>query len=240
MNFEALIRLPLRLIPRTTTMRVLSGELRGSRWIAGAATHGCWIGTYEPLTRRLFREHVKPGDVVFDVGANAGFYTLLASKMVGPTGRVIAFEPLPRNLSYLREHIRINGCENASVMPLAVTATAGSAHFVDESRPSMGSVSDEGTLEVATASLDSLVASGVVPRPNFIKMDIEGGEDEALAGAREVLGTAGLTLVLSTHGYLHHESCWSLLEKAGFTLRLVRDGAADGDYLILGEQPGPR
>lgn len=236
MNFRALIRLPLRLIPRTKVMRILSGELRGSRWIAGAATHGCWIGTYEPLTRRLFREHVKPGQVVFDVGANAGFYTLLASKLVRPTGRVIAFEPLPRNLRYLREHIRINGCENVTVMPVAVTAAAGSAHFVDESRPSMGSVSDDGKLEVATASLDSLLAAGLVPRPDFIKMDIEGGEDEALAGAREVLKIPGLTIVLSTHGYAHHESCWSLLEKAGFTLRLVRDGAADGDYLILGQQ----
>ncbi len=71
-------------------------------------------------------------------------------------------------------------------------------------------------------------------------MDIEGGEDAALAGAAEVLQTPGLTLLLSTHGYAHHEHCWALLRDAGFELQLARDGAADGDYLILAARSSGR
>src|SRR5947208_793716 len=93
-----LVRLPLRLIPSQSIVRIRSGDLRGWRWIVGSSTNGCWLGTYESHMQRLFREHIGPGSTVFDIGANVGFFTLLASKLAGEAGRVYAFEPLPRNL----------------------------------------------------------------------------------------------------------------------------------------------
>ena len=226
-------RLPLRLVPRNAVIRILSGELRGWRWIVGSSTNGCWLGTYERQVQRLFCERLRPGAVAFDVGANVGFFTLLASKLAGSGGHVYAFEPLPRNLGYLDRHVRLNGAANVTIEPLAIAAASGEAHFRTAAHASMGGLRDGGDLRVVTASLDDLIASGRVLRPDFIKMDIEGAEGEALRGASELLAGGPLTIVLSTHGWQQHELCWSILKDAGFHLELLRDGAADGDYLTL-------
>lgn len=224
------IRLPLHLVPRTAVLPVLSGELRGSRWIAGAATHGCWLGTYERMAQRVFRESVRPGTVVYDIGANAGFFTLLASKLVGPTGRVYAFEPLPRNLAYLREHIRINGAGNVKVLELAVSDREGVARFATAANPAMGGLSDLGDVEVQTIALDGLAAT--VPPPSFIKMDIEGGEHEALTGARELLRQARPVILLSEHGDQQHRLCGDLLRGLGYQTKTILDGSRDGNYMV--------
>lgn len=227
------VRLPLRLVPRNAVVRIRSGELRDWRWIAGSAPHGCWLGTYELHTQRLFCEQVHPGAVVFDIGANVGFFTLLASKLVGSAGQVHAFEPLPRNLYYLEQHIRLNEASNITVHSLAITSTTGTARFGDGENTSQGRLSNAGEIQVLTASIDDLLANGRSPRPDFIKIDIEGAEGEALRGAARLLSGSPLTIVLSTHGYEQHELCWGILRSAGFNLELLRDGAGDGDYLIL-------
>jgi FkbM family methyltransferase len=214
-------------------VRIRSGELRGWRWIVGSSTNGCWLGTYERHMQQLFRECIRPGATIFDVGANAGFFTLLASKLAGDSGRVYAFEPLPRNLDFLERHIRLNEIANVHVGALAITATSGEAHFRSAPHASMGGLSEGGNLRVITASLDDLIASGRAARPDFIKMDIEGAESNALRGAAELLAGGPLTIALSTHGWQQHETCWATLKDAGFNLDLLKDGADDGDYLIL-------
>ena len=70
-----------------------------------------------------------PFPIAFDVGANVGFFTLLASKLAGAGGHVYAFEPLPRNLYYLERHVRLNERTNIAVEALAITATSGEAQF---------------------------------------------------------------------------------------------------------------
>jgi FkbM family methyltransferase len=232
--FATILRLPLRLVPRDAIVSIVSGELRGWQWIVRSATNGCWLGTYERHVQRLFREHLRPGAIAFDVGANVGFFTMLASKLVGSAGRVYAFEPLPRNLYYLERHVQLNDRTNITVEALAITATSGEARFRTAPHASMGGLRDDGDLHVVTASLDDLLAAARIQRPGFIKMDIEGAEGEALRGAATLLSRGPLTIVLSTHGYVQHELCWSILKGAGFNLELLRDGAADGDYLILG------
>jgi FkbM family methyltransferase len=231
--FSKMIRLPLRLISPESVVRIRTGELQGRRWIAGSSTNGCWLGTYERHMQRLFREHIRPGATVFDVGANAGFFTLLASKLAGDSGRVYAFEPLPRNLEFLERHIQLNELANVQVEPLAIAAMSGEAHFRIAPHASMGGLSEGGDLRVVTASLDDLIATGRATRPDFIKMDIEGAESEALRGAKDLLAGGALTIALSTHGWQQHETCWTTLADAGFKLELLRDGAEDGDYLIL-------
>jgi FkbM family methyltransferase len=228
-----LARLPLRLMPAESVVRIRSGELRGWRWIAGSSTNGCWLGTYERHMQRLFRERIRPGAIVFDVGANVGFFTLLASKLAGDSGRVYAFEPLPRNLDFLERHVRLNDLANVYVEALAVAATSGEAHFRVAQHASMGGLAEGGDLRVVTASLDDLIASGHVARPDFIKMDIEGAESDALRGAARLLAGGPLTIALSTHGWQQHENCRTILTEAGFHVQLLKDGTADGDYLIL-------
>lgn len=228
-----LVRLPLRLMRPESVVRIRSGELRGWRWIAGSSTNGCWLGRYERHMQRLFRERIRPGMTVFDVGANVGFFTLLASKLASDSGGVYAFEPLPRNLDFLERHINLNKLANVHVESLAIAAASGEAHFRVAPHASMGGLAEGGDLRVVTASLDELIASGRAMRPDFIKMDIEGAESDALRGAAALLAGGPLTIALSTHGWQQHETCWTTLTEAGFNVELLKDGADDGDYLIL-------
>lgn len=216
-----LLRLPLRLIPSNARLPILQGKLRGTRWIAGAGTHGCWIGSYEYESRRLFEKTVRPGMTVFDLGAHSGFYTLLASKMVGSGGRVIAFEPSPRNLSYLHRHLEINRIENVTVIEAAVSDTSGRQSFDAGAESELGHLSDEGDLEVETVALDELAHSGQVPPPDVVKMDIEGHEHLALLGAREMLTDRRPVLWISTHGKEVHEQCCRFLEALGYRLEPI-------------------
>ena len=96
------MRWPLRLAPRGRAVPILFGPARGLRWVVGVGLHGCWLGTYEWHKQRRFAREIKPGEVFFDIGANTGFYTLLAAKRTGTGGIVHAFEPNPRNLAPLR------------------------------------------------------------------------------------------------------------------------------------------
>ncbi len=225
-----LLRLPLRLIPSETRVPILQGRLRGKKWIVGSHTHGCWLGSYEYEKQLFFQEKVTPGSIVFDVGANVGFYTLLASVLVGDTGRVFAFEPVSRNLLYLKEHLRLNRVTNVTIIEVAVSDRCGVASFVEGPMTATGHLSGEGQLRVQTASLDELVSGGCIPVPDFIKIDVEGAEMLVLSGAKSVLETARPAIFLATHGDEVHRLCCGLLRSSGYVLGTIggeRMGRAD-------------
>jgi FkbM family methyltransferase len=227
-----LLRLPLRLVPPMRRMRIWSGPLAGRAWLSGTSPHGCWLGTYERPLQRLLCAHVKEGDVFYDVGANVGFFSLLASVRVGSRGRVVAFEPLPRNVELLHRHLAMNAVTNVTVIAKAVADTAGTAMFESTGSPSMGALSSTG-IPVEITTLDDVVASGTVPPPTVIKMDIEGAESRALAGARVTLATHRPLIFLSTHGYEQNDACRSLLAQTGYDTQVWRDGSRDGQYELV-------
>ena len=123
------------LSPFTATIR--SGPLQGRRWVVASGSRFI-RGTYEPLQCAAFERLVRPGHVVFDVGAHVGFYTVLSSSLAGPAGRVVAFEPLPANLRYLRRHLALNGCANVTVVPICVGDREGTARFDDSGGTGVG------------------------------------------------------------------------------------------------------
>lgn len=212
---------------------ILQGPLRGKRWIAGSSTHGCWFGTYEIETQRAFCGVAKPGDVVYDVGANVGFYSLLGSLCVGPTGRVYCFEPLPRNITDLRKHIAINRLANCEVIEAAVSSTEGRTGF-DSSRPrSMGWLSEAGSQTVSTVSLDSLVGNGRILPPKVMKIDVEGAEVDVLRGCTEVLAAHHPAIVLATHGRAAHDVCIETLTAHGYKVRSVNSLDVDQSDELL-------
>jgi len=143
--FGKALRFPLRILPQDARVVILQGKLKGYRWISGSSNHGCWLGSYECGKRKAFERVVERGTVVFDIGAHVGFYTLLAAALVGPQGTVIAFEPLPRNLRYLRSHIALNRVANVSVVEAAVADTGGTACFEEGSGHSVGHIGVEGS-----------------------------------------------------------------------------------------------
>jgi FkbM family methyltransferase len=226
------LRLPLRLVPPLVPMRVLTGPLAGCRWLSTAGPHGCWIGSYERELQQLFVGTIRPGQVVWDVGANVGFFTLLAARLAGPQGRVVAVEPVPRNLELLRRHLSLNRVGNVTVVPRAMADAVGTARFDARASPSMGHLATSGGIEVHTTTVDELVASGV-PAPHVIKMDIEGAESRAIAGAAQTLRSHRPRLLLSTHGWAQHQACLAALEALGYAVTLRRDGAGDGQYELV-------
>jgi len=228
-----LLRLPLRLIPDSARLPIVQGPSKGNRWIVGSGNHGCWLGSYELEQRMAFQHYVGAGDIVYDVGAHVGFYTLIASTLVGDTGRVVAFEPLPENLNFLREHLSINRIENVTVVDKAVTSHSGSEKFRRHQDRSMGSISNDGELSVSTVRLDDLIEGAHLPPPSVIKMDIEGGEYRALSGAREFLSRAHPTIILSTHGRDIHDDCCRLLRQLGFDLLSLDAGEIEESSNVL-------
>src|ERR1039457_4559604 len=124
-----LLRAPLRLIPPRTVVPILQGALRGKKWMVGSATNGCWLGSYEYAKQKALQRELKAGQVVYDVGANVGFYSLLASVIVGDAGHVYSFEPFPENVRQLRKHLEMNHIKNCTVIDAAVSSADGDAIF---------------------------------------------------------------------------------------------------------------
>jgi FkbM family methyltransferase len=224
-----LARLPLKLAPNVV-VPVLSGSLRGKLWIVASGLHSCWLGTFERGRQESISREVHSNTVFYDIGANVGFYTLLASKLVGG-GRVFAFEPAPRNRVYLQRHLHLNRASNVEIMDFAVSDTNGQSTFATERTGYAGHLSDDGDIRVSTVTLDSIVESGKTPVPDYIKMDIEGGELLALRGAAGIFQRYKPVLFLSTHGRSVHVECRSLLESWGY---VVQDEDSGG-FGVFGE-----
>jgi FkbM family methyltransferase len=206
-----LLRLPLRLIPRGLVVPILQGPLRGKKWIVGSGNHGYWLGSYEMDAVVRFAAAVPAGGTVFDLGANVGYYTLLSAVKAGPEGRVYAFEPLPRNLGYLRRHLALNRLTNVTVVAAAVSDRGGTARFAEDASTSRGRIG-AGGFEVRAVALDDWIEKEGIPDPALLKIDIEGAEFRALQGARRMLARSRPPIFLSTHSGSVHRDCLSLLK----------------------------
>ena len=228
-----IIRFPLRFIPAEMTGPILQGKLRGTKWIVGSANHGCWLGSYEYEMRFLFEKTVTEGSIVFDIGANVGVYTLLASVLVGSEGQVLAFEPAPANTSYLKRHLRLNRMTNVTVIERAVTDSNGVTSFDNGLNSSMGFISPQGQVQVKTVSLDELISKGEIPTPDFMKIDVEGAEMLVLSGAMSMLGSALPTIFLATHGRDIHQQCCQFLASLGYQLQPVGSGSLESSDTVF-------
>jgi FkbM family methyltransferase len=211
-----ILRFPLSLIPPGAEVRILRGPLRGKKWIKGAGPNAYWVGTYEVARLRALANAVIQGAVVYDVGANVGIYSLLASLRAGPSGQVYAFEPLERNLLYLRRHLTLNNVGNCVILEMAVCNREGTRLFsVASWSSSMAHLSTDGELSVPSTTLDSCIYGERRLRPpDILKIDVEGAEMEVLEGASRVLAEFHPTVFLEIHGtQLHAECSASLLAK---------------------------
>jgi FkbM family methyltransferase len=226
-----LLRLPLHAIPRSAVVRVRSGINRGLRWIVGAGVHACWLGHYESDKQAVVQRLVRPGMKVFDVGANAGFYTLAFARIVGERGHVWAFEPFAENAAYLTRHIALNGLTNVTVVQTAVAQRAGVAGFALGENRSEGHLAEGAGLSVPTVSLDDFCIQAGIDCPDLIKFDIEGGESLAFKGAQRVIAHGKATILLALHGREHENNCVPVLRAARYVLEYLDGKPASGEPL---------
>ncbi len=158
----------------------------------------CFTGRYEPQETALI-QHLLGAEMTFiDIGANWGYYTLLATHIVGPNGRVICLEPDPRQYRNLRDNLARNRLGHVTALQLAAADKPGSlslAGYSEENgnyglsrlvtEPSAGSA----MFEVETGTIDNVLDEHDVEQVDLLKMDIEGAEDLALQGMIEGLST---------------------------------------------------
>jgi FkbM family methyltransferase len=216
-----ILRFPLRLIPKGMVLPILQGRLRGRKWIVGAGEHGYWLGSYEMNKRLAFEREIKPGSVVYDIGANVGYFSLLAAVLSGENGKIYAFEPLPRNIEFLRKHIALNKGLNIQVIEAAVSSHSGEAFFELGASSAMGHLTAEGGLRVNMVSLDTLVSNGEIAPPDYMKIDVEGAEHDVLRGAEEIINDYQPLLFLDTHQRSAHYNTIQILEQHHYQFEIL-------------------
>jgi FkbM family methyltransferase len=193
-----------------------------------------WLGTYEPELQAAIRRFTKPGMVVYDIGANIGYVSLLFARAVGPTGRVFAFEALPANLKRLQRNIDMNpGMAPIQTVAGAVCNASQPVRFLMHESTSMGKAAgsagrpDSSYTEefyVTGISLDDFIFSQGNPAPQVIKVDIEGGEVIAVSAMLRTMAEIQPIMLVELHGPQSAEAVCRALWQTGYRIARMRPG----------------
>jgi len=199
-------------------------------------------GVPEAEVQEMMQQYLRPGGCFFDVGSHIGFYALIGARLVGEYGHVVAFEPEPDNFTLLEENVRRNGFSQVVTLPVAVWRESGRVPFRrgesggPRSSTRRGAVlsgercGDQGqNLEVEAFALDDYTQRGRAP--DFIKVDVEGGEKSVIDGARRLLEEVKPAFLVE----VHHESAAEFL-----TRRFTQKGYELRWLPTLYEAPYPR
>jgi FkbM family methyltransferase len=203
-----------------SVVEIRHGMAAGLRWQRHHRyVNGYWIGHYELPIQEALKRELKPGHTFFDIGAHAGFFTVAAARLVGAGGRCIAFEPSPDNCLNIREQIAVNSLDQCSVVNEAISDSVGSAFFSFAAHgvatAHLGEAKrGERQLPVKVTTLDDICAR--FGRPDFIKMDIEGGEATALKGASHTLRNLRPNWLIELHGPECEREIKVLFQEAGY------------------------
>lgn len=191
---------------------------------------------YEPFETELFEASVAPGDVVVDIGANIGYYTLIAARKAGSDGAVFAFEPETGNHSLLLKNIAANGYQNVSVVKKGLAEKPGKLSLHRDSKnlaaatlsahnaPTRASSAEE--IELVTLD-DYFRESPLLTKIRLIKMDTQGAEGLIVRGGASVFSLPGLTVFMEFWPYgmrnmgTDPEAHLSLLRSYGFSISLI-------------------
>lgn len=166
-------------------------EIHGQKMFVGSDSMALSVlRFYEPYSTEIVTREVKEGQVVLDLGANIGYYTLLFAQLVGGQGKVFAFEPIPELFAMLNRNVELNSHRNVTTVRKAVSdRTMKGKIYVSSHRENhnlFDSTDNVGTVEVDMVSLDDYFA-GWAGGIDFVKMDVEGAEALALAGMKNLV-----------------------------------------------------
>jgi FkbM family methyltransferase len=229
------------LIHTASHRMVTSGE-RVWAQIEGGPGKGLWVelnprtgqsylrGQAEMVIQNILAERLRPGMVFYDLGANIGLFSLLAARLVSPTGRVISFEPDPETAARLKRNIVRNGYQNMTVVQAGVSSTTEKRSFkvADASSPDHGvgrfseEESDGKNILVECVALDDFVRNA--PAPDAIKCDVEGAEIEVLRGAKNVLREHKPWIICEIHLEENQRTIRELLSALGYRVELIDAG----------------
>ena len=216
-------------------IQVAAGGLAGASLMLNLQTEkDYWLGTYEPELQQAIQKEVRPGMVVYDVGANVGYVSLLLARAVGPQGRVFAFEALPANLERIRANLALNPQAAVDPLGMAVIDGAHPVDFLTHVSGAMGKAAGSAgrkeetygaAIQVPGISLDEFIYTQSNSLPQVVKIDIEGGEVLALPGMRRLLREGHPLIFLELHGPEAARVAWDELTAAGYQLFRMDNGA---------------
>jgi FkbM family methyltransferase len=236
--FAELRRLPIigdflswasrKLLPRDTLVwiQIQHGPAAGL-WIRVNPRTGQNVqqGIGEPHVQQTLVDHLRPGMTFYDLGANIGYFSLIAARLVGPKGSVISFEADPEIAARLRENLARNNFLHAAVEQKAVWSTDTIVSFarVDpDTSPDRGlghvcADSSGDTITVEAISLDRYVTPQ--NSPDFLKCDVEGAETEVFRGADRLLAEKRTILLVEMHSPENHRALTQKFAELGYTVR---------------------
>jgi len=189
--------------------RIHSGEGKGLWLKVDPRWHKAYLeGSYEPGIQKLLREHLRPGDVFYDVGAHIGFFSIIAARLVGRSGRVFAFEAAPENVAALEQNVRKNAFQQIAIKQVAVWSKCGRIGFgrpysgalagaVIELAQGVSQATDDLQFEVPGITLDYFAETHLAP--TLVKIDVEGAEGDVLEGATSLFHRHRPALICEVH-----------------------------------------
>lgn len=207
-------------------------------------------GLYEPEKFAAIATVLREGSTFLDIGGNKGDFALFAASVVGPSGHVVCFEPHPDNAAWIRKSLALNRFEHLSVEEMALSDTAGEAELHIGGKSGQHSFEprkrDRGAVKVRATRLDDYVKSRDIERIDAIKIDVEGAEDQVIAGAMEMLEQSRPVIFLDVHdiGAARLTDLAGKLHALGYRFRELESDAvtdrlvADRDYVMTAELPG--
>ena len=185
-------------------------------------------GSLELAVQQALCNHLFPGMVFYDIGANIGFFTLVAARLLGEKGKVFAFEADPDAARRLRENVQRNLLRNVVVLESAVWSTTGEVVFLrsdptaspDRGLGRVAAQADQGeNIVVTSLALDDFIATA--PPPDFIKCDAEGAEEEIFRGAKDLLALYKPGIICECHSLKSLRPLRELFDSLGYEVSLV-------------------
>lgn len=175
-------------------------------------------GCYEPHLSALLRQHLREGDIFVDVGANIGYFTLLAAACVVPKGHVHSFEPNPRTFEVLRRNVALNRFSQVTLNDLALSNQAGTLQlyigpeYIDSGLASMRQTSQSlsETVVCQSITLDEYVANKGIGKIRAVKLDIEGAELLALQGSCSLLDSPNKPDLIALEAIYSHAAAFGI------------------------------
>ena len=197
-------------------------------------------GRGEPQVQEAMLAYLRPGMTFYDLGANIGFFSLLAARLVGEQGRVIAFEADPEIAARLREHVERNRFRCVTVVEKAVWSEDSRVLFerIDpETSPDRGlghvvGKASASSIEIEAVTLDDFARNA--PAPDFIKCDVEGAEVEVFRGAQRLLAERRPRILCEIHSEPNREALLAELKRLGY----VWEDGSGRQVLALPRQRG--
>jgi FkbM family methyltransferase len=213
---------------------IAAGKLEGQQMLLDLQFEkDYWLGTYEPHLQTAIFDLAKTGTTAYDIGANIGYISLMFAQAVGEAGKVYAFEALPENLDRLAQNLALNHLEErVEIVPGAVVDANKSVRFIVGHSGSTGKaqgsagrdLQEDQIIEVNGLSLDKFIYHDGNPAPAIIKMDIEGGEVQALPGMHRLLLEHGPAMMLELHGPESARAVWDILSECGYRIASMDPG----------------